>query len=338
MQPKLDLITIDDNLNKIQRLIHELVLQPRIKALEWSQITKQTPNMKIGYPGQHLASLVVGMEGCKTGARGNDIVDGSEVKSCSRVDSSDKCNNCGEKLSRTEAVCGVCNSTDITRDNTSKWLFTIRNENDLRVLTEDLDRVILVLADYPEFNQNNFEDIRFQVFEIWNNNDRCKEFKNLMTNYYNNIYQVQRGNDNAKTPAPKNFWPYSYQFYKCNPVKVFSCIVKNANKNPSIEDIFYVEPSQDRSTLDSELMPSNILSKDEVPALVEMINKVPLDLLEARLIPGKKLADLKEIVESRLFSKTRISQILPYIDEELRAYLPLRLDKTFVLKTKHKRG
>ena len=337
MQPNLKLVTIDNNINLITKLIHELVLEPRIKALEWSQITKQTPNMKIGYPGQHLASLVVGMEGCKTGARGNDIVDGSEVKSCSRVDASDKCTNCGEKLSRTEMVCGVCGSAEISRDNTSKWLFTIRDENDLKVLTQDLDRVILVLADYPEFHLNNFDDIQFQVFEIWNNTERCKEFTNLMTNYYNNIYQVHRGKDNAKTPAPKNFWPYSYQFYKCNPIKVFSCVVKDANKKPVIEDIFYIDPKQDRSNLSSELMPSTILSKDEVPALIEMLRKVPKDLLQKRLVVGKTIKELQEVVTARAFSKTKISQILPYIDEDLREYLPLRLDKTFVVKTKHKR-
>ena len=70
MKPKNELVTISDNINLIKKLISELVLNPRLKALEWSKLTKQTPNMKIGYPGQHLASLVVGMEGTKTGARG----------------------------------------------------------------------------------------------------------------------------------------------------------------------------------------------------------------------------------------------------------------------------
>lgn len=337
MQPNVNLVTIDDNIKKIKKLIQELVLEPRIKALEWSKITKQTPNMKIGYPGQHLASLVLGMEGCKTGARGNDIVDGSEVKSCSRVDASDKCKDCGEKLSRTEVVCCVCGSANIIRDNTSKWLFTIRDENDLKVLTKDLDRVVLVLADYPEFNSGNFDDIQFQVFEIWNNTTRCIEFTNLMNNYYNNIYQVHKGKDSAKTPAPKNFWPYSYQFYKCNPIRVFSCIVKNANVKPVIEDIFYIEPKEDRNSLSSELMPSNILSKDEVPALIEMLSAVPKDLLLERLVHGKTIKDLADVINDKSFSKTKFSQILPYIDEELREYLPLRLDKTFVVKTKHKR-
>jgi hypothetical protein len=293
--------------------------------------------MKIGYPGQHLASLVLGMEGCKTGARGNDIIDGSEVKSCSRVDASDKCKECNEKLSRTEIVCCLCGSTEITRDNTSKWLFTIRDENDLKVLTKDLDRVVLVLADYPEFDLNNFDDIQFQVFEIWNNTERCKEFTNLMTNYFNNIYQVHKENDSAKTPAPKNFWPYSYQFYKCNPIKVFSCVVKNANKNPILKDIFYIDPKVDRNNLKSELMPSNILSAKEVPALIEMLNTVPIDLLKKRLVPGRTIKELSDIISSKSFSKTKFSQILTYIDEDLREYLPLREDKPFVIATKHKR-
>lgn len=337
MQPDLKLVTIDNNVELIKKLIHELVLEPRVKALEWSSITKQTPNMKIGYPGQHLASLVVGMEGCKTGARGNDIVDGSEVKSCSRVDASDKCKNCGEKLSRSEMECGVCGSSEILRDNTSKWLFTIRSENDLQVLTRDLDRVILVLADYPEFHLDNFNDIQFQVFEIWNNSARCKEFTNLMTNYFNNIYHVHKSLDNAKTPAPKNFWPYSYQFYKCNPIKVFSCIVKNANTKPTIENLFYIEPTQDRSTLNSELMPSKILSKVEIPALIEMLNTVPETLLQNRLVAGTTIRDLRQVVLKSPFSNTRFCQILPNIDEALREYLPLRSDKTFLIKTKHKR-
>src|SRR3989338_8087274 len=86
MQPNKKLVTISDNLKQINQLLSELVLQPRINAIKWSAITKQTPNIRIGYPGQHLASLIAGMEGERTGARGNDLIDGSEVKSCSRID------------------------------------------------------------------------------------------------------------------------------------------------------------------------------------------------------------------------------------------------------------
>jgi hypothetical protein len=88
MQPNQKFITIADNRDQIIRLLQELVLQPRINAIKWSDITKQTPNIKIGYPGQHLVSLITGVEGERTGARGKDLADGSEVKSCSRIDQS----------------------------------------------------------------------------------------------------------------------------------------------------------------------------------------------------------------------------------------------------------
>lgn len=99
MKPNKDFIKIFDNENRIKLLLEELVLRPRVKALDWSKITKQTPNMKVGYPGQHLASLVTGMEGARTGARGDDLEDGSEIKSCSRVDQLDNCRDCEKKCS-----------------------------------------------------------------------------------------------------------------------------------------------------------------------------------------------------------------------------------------------
>ena len=45
------------------------------------------------------------MKGTATGARGNDIVDGSEVKSCCRLDQSDKCKNCNKSVLRNDSEC-----------------------------------------------------------------------------------------------------------------------------------------------------------------------------------------------------------------------------------------
>jgi hypothetical protein len=296
MLPKKELITIHNNKELIEKLLIELVLQPRIKALEWSEITKQTPNMKIGYTGQHLASLVLGMEGTKTGARGNDIVDGSEVNSCSRVDQLDTCKDCEEKVLRIENTCPSCGSTNIKRMDDSKWLFTIRSENDLKVLTQEVDRIVLTLADYPNFDKGNFEDLRFQIFEIWTKSPRNKNFSTLMTNYYHKIYSEHKKNNANKTPAPKNFWPYSYQFYMCNPIKVLNCIVKNANVKPEILIDYYISPETDRSTLPSERMPISVLSKEEL-----------------LIISEKTGITLKEIKEK-----------MPLISEDIRLFLPLR--------------
>ncbi|PIV70162.1 MAG: hypothetical protein COS08_01675 [Euryarchaeota archaeon CG01_land_8_20_14_3_00_38_12] len=69
---------------QIVEFIEELIIEPRKNCAKWSRITDQTATLRIGYPGQHLASLTTGVKGEKTGARGNDLSDGSEVKSCSR--------------------------------------------------------------------------------------------------------------------------------------------------------------------------------------------------------------------------------------------------------------
>ncbi len=273
MKPEEKFINITDNKTKIKQLIEELVLAPRLNAIKWSQITKQTPNIKIGYPGQHLASLITGMPGERTGARGNDLIDGSEVKSCSRVDQLDVCKACKSPVSRSEEICPACNSKDVSRKEDSKWLFTIRNENDLKVLINDVKRVVLLIADYPNFESNDFNTLRFQAYEIWTQSPRNKRFSELMDNYYHKIYLGHKTKDASKNPAPKNFWPYSYQFFLCNPILTFSCIVKDANTKPKIDIQHYIEPNQDRSKLESVLMPPNLLGDLEFDILLNNAKK-----------------------------------------------------------------
>jgi len=235
MKPNAELISLRDNKQQIEQLLYELVLSPRVRAIQWSRITKQTPNVKIGYPGQHLASLITGMVGERTGARGHDLTDGSEVKSCSRIDQLDKCKSCGAAVARLEELCSECGSPDIKRNNDSKWLFTIRSEDDLDTLLHKVGRVVLVLGDYPNFDAGDFNTLRFQAFEIWPEHPRNSRFGEIMTNYYTKIYLEHKKSDANKTPAPKNFWPDQYQFYVCNPMRTFLCVVENANEEPRLE-------------------------------------------------------------------------------------------------------
>ncbi len=329
MKPNQAYITIDNNKNKIIQLLDELVLTPRIKALEWSKLTKQTPNIKIGYPGQHLASLITGVEGTRTGARGDDLIDGTEVKSCSRVDQLDTCNECKNKVLRSECICPHCGSGNIKRMDDSKWLFGIKSESELRLLTQDIDRIFLTLADYPYFSDNNFDIIRFQAFEIWNNTERHKYFTDLMTNYYNKIFLEHISRNPNKTPAPKNFWPYSYQFYLCNPIKVFSCMVTEANTKPSIEIDYYIEPLQDRSILSPEPMPTSLLSLDEWNQLIESVSEYAFN---SQITNGKTYADLKKNRKN----KSNLVEILPFINESTRSVLDLRdTDKVSEAKTEY---
>lgn len=331
MQPNKKLITITDNLNKIKQLLSELVLQPRINALRWSGITKQTPNIKIGYPGQHLASLITGMVGERTGARGNDLIDGSEVKSCSRIDQLDICRNCDAPVARVESKCANCGSADIERKNDSKWLFGIRNEDELILLLHDVKRVILIIGDYPNFDAGDFDTLRFQSFEIWPQNKRNARFAEIMNNYYYKIYLAHKKKNPAKTPAPKNFWPYQYQFYICNPIPTFSCIVENANIRPKIEILYYVDPAEDRSKISSIVMPVEILFDEEITLILDKAKHSELIKMVKPALRSKL-----EKIESLSVSEKR--EMFNGIDESLRAYLPLRdTDKIATARSKYTR-
>ena len=330
MKPNTKLVTLHNNIKQIVNLLDELVLQPRINAIRWSRITKQTPNIKIGYPGQHLASLISGMSVERTGARGNDLVDGSEVKSCSRIDQLDKCNNCESPVARLEDNCSACGSSDIKRNNDSKWLFSIRSRAELELLTKKVPRVVLIIGDYPNFEKNDFSTLRFQSFEIWPSSPRQKVFSEIMTNYYEKIYLGHKKVNQSSNPAPKNFWPYQYQFYICNPIQTFSCIVKNSGSTPKITIENYIEPGIDRSKIPSILMPAEILKEEEIDVI---LNKIPDTILKRYLVG---FTTKKQVLSMSLKDKMKLFS--NGINEELRAVLPLRdTDKISTAKSSYSR-
>lgn len=319
MQPNQSLITIGDNEEKICRMLQELVFQPRLKALEWSSLTLQTPNMKIGYPGQHLVSLITGMTGERTGARGNDLIDGTEVKSCSRIDQLDSCKDCKFPVARVETECASCGSTNIKRVNDSKWLFTIRSEEDLNTLTQTVDRIMLVMGYYPHFDSGNFDDATITAYEIWTKSERQLRFTELMSNYYQNIYLEHRRANPNKTPAPKNFWPFQYQFYLCNPIEVFSCNINDINNNPEISITHLVAPDQDRSVLPSVDMPPEILKLEEFVLLSERATR---EEIENCLTTNSDYNTFIRLLSSG--DKLAIQGLFEKIDEPLKARLTLR--------------
>ena len=237
--------------------------------------------MRIGYPGQHLASLVTGVEGARTGARGHDLSDKSEVKSCSRIDQLDKCQSCKAAVARIESNCPSCGSFSVDRRNDSKWLFSIKNEDELKYLLDIVPRVVLIISDYPNFDQGDWSTIQFQVFEIWPDHPRHANFRTLMTNYYCRIYSRHIADNPSRTPAPKNFWPYSFQFYMCNPIRTFHCVIEDALENPSINTLEYVEPGIDRNGVMPVRMPYSLLKPAERSKMSALFNGTELAAMAA---------------------------------------------------------
>ena len=268
MQPDASKISIDDNLAKIKLFLREVILEPRRKMHKWSIITNQTPNLKIGYPGQHLASLILGMKGTGTGARGDDIVDGTEVKSCSRIDQLDKCKKCNGNVLRSQKNCPTCGSSEIKRNDDSKWLIAIRSESELEMYLRRIPRMLLIISDYPGFDYNDFSSMRIRAYEIWNQSSRAAGFRNILTHYFNNIFLEHIKKNPKATPAPYNFWPDSFAFYMCNPIKIFESTITDIDgDDPGISITHYIEPNRDRSSLASESMPSSLLVEEEKECL-----------------------------------------------------------------------
>ena len=314
MQPNVELITIDDNLSKIKAFINDMIISPRKSLRYWSSITNQTPAVKIGYIGQHLASLITGMPGTRSGARGNDLVDGTEVKSCNKIDQADKCRNCGNRVMRADAVCPVCGSANIDRKDDSKWLFSIRDEFELNQY-HNIDRVFLLLTDYPGFDEGDFSDIRISAFEIYPKEERMKIFNELIDNHYWNIYRPKA--DNGGKTNPMNLHPWMFQFYKCNPIMTFQCLIKDIDGSPSVDISKFVAPEVERGK-DLQLvpMPSSLLKSKEWD-----------NLLSAADYYNDIYPQLQKDVSRDEFGRmnTRMkTELLPFLDEKLRSFVPLR--------------
>ena len=314
MLPDKSKIKIGNNKANIENFINDVIITPRRSLRYWSNITNQTPAAKIGYIGQHLASLITGVRGTGSGARGDDLADTTEVKSCNKVDQADKCRCCGHRVMRYDVKCPNCGSEDIERKNDSKWLFSIRDEYELNQY-KNLNRILLLLMDYPGFLNNDFSDIMISAFEIYPKENRMNVFNQLIDNHYKNIYRPKA--DEGKKTNPMNLHPWSFQFYKCNPILVFQCVITDIDNNPEIKIIKYIDPEEERGIdTESVLMPSNLLMKKEWNILLSSAN------YEQDISPL-----LKDNIQKEKFKSLSIDdkiEYLPYLDEKLRDFIPLR--------------
>jgi len=191
-------------------LLTDLYIDLRTKVNFWSSVTKQTPQARMGYVGQHLVSVVTGFPGGRSGARGYDLVlpDGkhAEIKTCSRVDQLGSCASCSAGVSSIESSCPVCASTEVNRKDDSKWLISIKDVKELRDCFKP-EHYYLVLFDYKDLD--SAADIQAR---IWRVSSMSIGFVYCMIDYYFNI----------KKNAPFNLWPDSLKFHLMRPELIYS--------------------------------------------------------------------------------------------------------------------
>lgn len=196
-----------------EQLVQDLYLSLRRRVNKWAAITHQTAQARMGYVGQHLVSVVTGYSGGRSGARGKDLLlpqgGFAEIKTCYRVDQLGRCNSCGEGVAAIESACPNCDSEDLHRNDDSKWLISIRHDDEFARILEP-NYYYLVLFEFTDLSTPN----TIQA-SIWQVDPSVPGFALCMVDYYLNI----RASSNSK--APFNLWPYQLKFDLMRPYLIY---------------------------------------------------------------------------------------------------------------------
>lgn len=200
-----------------EKLITDLYIDLRRRINIWASVTKQTPQARMGYVGQHLVSIVTGYPGGRSGARGRDLIispnEYGEIKTCYRVDQLGKCGDCGAGAASIEEECSECGSKKITRKDDSKWLISIRHQDEYAIILEP-KIYYLVLFDFTDMQKP--DTVRAS---IWSVNPTDPGFAFCMIDYFENI----RSKSTSK--APFNFWPFSIKFDLMHPKLIYRSFI-----------------------------------------------------------------------------------------------------------------
>ncbi len=289
-----------------EKLLKDLYIDLRIKVNEWSKVTMQTPQARMGYIGQHLVSVVTGFPGGKSGARGYDLIINEEkygeIKTCYRVDQLGRCKICGEVISSLENKCSKCGSVEIQRKNDSKWLITIKNYEELKKITEPY-RYYFVLFEFQEIDNIHNNNI---VASIWEVNPKNKGFAYCLLDYYFNIRAK------SKSAAPFDMWPYSIKFYLTKPKLIYRAFIMDDGKintfifpalsNSVLENLKPLTEYKSTKTLEKEVIVNCIrnFNKD-----IKVNNKNKMQLLEIfekiRIDEQISNSDLCDVISSNIY-------------------------------------
>jgi len=270
--------TFETSEELIKECIKDLYLDPRNLIRKWSQITNQTCQIRMAYPGQHLASVITGIKGMGTAARGDDLSDGSEVKSCSRADQLSECKSCGAKVLVWQKECPICKSRDINIKTDSHWIFSIKSEDELDLLINKVPRIILILFDKESIET---DDIRLRAWVIDPKNEYVRQFFNDY--YYNNYLK-------KTNPAPCNLHPLKFDFFMMEPKLIFHADINIENKTVEIKFWDVKNPQLEK-------MPTYILREEEKRLLFkeEMANGLTFEEITQKIpfVPEEKTKRLQ---------------------------------------------
>ncbi len=307
-----------------EEILRDLFVSPRAAVRKWAEITNQTAQAKTAYLGQHLASVLTGVPGEGTAARGNDLIDGSEVKSCSRADQLGKCKKCGAPVAAWRTACGNCGSSDVERKTDSHWLLSVRSEAELQQLMDD-PRIVFILSDRTHDNN----DIRVRAWEVWPKDESHAHLGEFARDYYENNYLKKT------KPAPANLHPLTFDFLMMNPVRIFDAQLIDVDRSSaSIKIDEHFDRYGDRDNAPVEEMPASVCTPAEIAELATLSPT----MLEPALAPGKSLADVQAatVLKGKKF-RNAIDAALVEVPPAARQCLSMRAKRIKTSESAYKR-
>ncbi|MCB8565796.1 MamI family restriction endonuclease [Fusobacterium ulcerans] len=177
----LNLLTKSDREILIKQLLNEQVIKQRKKLSMWGAFNAQTSQIDTGYIAQHLLSFITQIPGQGMRGKGDDLADGSEIKSANFLDSMDKAGATAPRWNFTAVTVEIMEnflnydklylvSLDLNESSKFRirvWKVDVTQHEILR------ERYILWMETlgYPKFRAVNKPSVNFQLFPPRNGTD-----------------------------------------------------------------------------------------------------------------------------------------------------------------------
>ena len=170
----LSILSLEERKELATQLLEEQVSEQREKLNHWSAITAQSSQIDTGYIAQHLVSLQTQIAGQGMRGKGDDLCDGSEVKSANFLDSLDKKGATAPRWNFTAVTRQIMERFLeypavylLSMDLNTKGCFRTRiwkvDVTKHTILRERYTERMNVLG-YPKFASEKEESINFQLF------------------------------------------------------------------------------------------------------------------------------------------------------------------------------
>lgn len=170
----LSILSFEERKELASQLLEEQVSKQREKLNHWSAITAQSSQIDTGYIAQHLVSLQTQIAGQGMRGKGDDLCDGSEVKSANFLDSLDKKGATAPRWNFTAVTRQIMErfleypavyllSMDLNTQGcfrTRIWKVDVTKHTILRERYKEWMNVL----GYPKFASEKEESVNFQLF------------------------------------------------------------------------------------------------------------------------------------------------------------------------------